>query len=101
MQTLSEEGRGIVEALASRHKVSFEAARAVLFARAAGGGTPAQFNHPDLGGMGQWSQGVMVMIPWGRSPCARLMARWSRRCWCWGPSRWDWRMGCTSTPTPS
>lgn len=62
MQTLTEEGRGIVETLASRHNVSFEAARAVLFALVAGGGTQAQFNHPDLGGMGQWSQGGMVMI---------------------------------------
>jgi Short C-terminal domain len=28
----------------------------------AGGGTQAQFNHPDLGGMGQWSQGGMIMV---------------------------------------
>lgn len=62
MQTLTDEGHGIVEALASRHNVSFEAARAVLFALVAGGGTQAQFNHPDLGGMGQWSQGGMLMI---------------------------------------
>ncbi len=62
MQTLTEKGRAIVETLASRHNVSFEAARAVLFALVAGDGTQAQFNHPDLGGMGQWSQGGMVMI---------------------------------------
>jgi hypothetical protein len=62
MQTLTKEGRATVEMLASRHNVSFEAARAVLFALVAGGGTQAQFNHPDLGGMGQWSQGGMVMI---------------------------------------
>lgn len=62
MQILTDEGRGIVEALANRHNVSFEAARAVLFALVAGGGTQAQFNHPDLGGMGQWSQGGMLMI---------------------------------------
>ncbi|MCF3643074.1 SHOCT domain-containing protein [Rhizobium sp. TRM95111] len=28
----------------------------------AGHGTQAQFNHPDLGGMGQWSQGGMTMV---------------------------------------
>ncbi|MGN7735417.1 hypothetical protein [Sinorhizobium sp. Sb3] len=28
----------------------------------AGQATQAQFNHPDLGGMGQWSQGGMIMV---------------------------------------
>jgi hypothetical protein len=27
-----------------------------------GNGTAAQFNHPDLGGLGQWMQGGMIMI---------------------------------------
>jgi len=27
-----------------------------------GNGRQAQFNHPDLGGMGQWSQGGMIMV---------------------------------------
>ncbi|WP_245498097.1 SHOCT domain-containing protein [Hansschlegelia quercus] len=31
-------------------------------ALAAGGGAMAQFGHPELGGMGQWSQGGMLMI---------------------------------------
>ena len=34
----------------------------LLAALAAGHGTAAQFSHPELGGMGQWSQGGMLMI---------------------------------------
>ncbi|MGA2795255.1 MAG: SHOCT domain-containing protein, partial [Roseiarcus sp.] len=34
----------------------------MLGALAQGNGCQAQFNHPDLGGMGQWSQGGMIMI---------------------------------------
>jgi hypothetical protein len=48
--------------VAKRHGVSVEAARVLLGALAAGGGRQAQFNHPDLGGMGQWSQGGMIMV---------------------------------------
>ena len=62
MQALSEDGRRIVDAIAVRHGVSSEAASALLMALAAGGGRQAQFNHPDLGGMGQWSQGGMIMV---------------------------------------
>ena len=43
--------------LASRHEVSAEAVRMLLDAMVAGAGSQAQFNHPDLGGMGQWSRG--------------------------------------------
>ncbi|ACL56647.1 SHOCT domain-containing protein [Methylobacterium nodulans] len=49
-------------AIASRHGVTVEAARHLLDALAQGGGTAAQFNHPELGGMGQWSAGGMIMI---------------------------------------
>ena len=62
MQGLSEEGRQTVADIAKRHGFSTEAAGEVLSALAAGGGRQAQFNHPDLGGMGQWSQGGMIMI---------------------------------------
>ena len=48
--------------VARRHGVAPEAAWAVLRALAATGGRMAQFDHPDLGGMGQWSQGGMVMV---------------------------------------
>lgn len=62
MQELTPEGRGIVEDLARAHAVSTEAVMVLLQSLAAGGGFQAQFNHPDLGGMGQWSQGGMIMI---------------------------------------
>lgn len=48
--------------LASHHEVSPEAVRMFLEAMVAGGGSQAQFNHPDLGGMGQWSRGGMLMV---------------------------------------
>ena len=62
MQQLTAEGRRIVDDLAQRHGVSPDAVLTLLMALAAGYGTQAQFNHPDLGGMGQWSQGGMIMI---------------------------------------
>jgi hypothetical protein len=62
MQDLTPEGRQVVQDLANRNGVSFDAALTLLLAVAAGGGTQAQFNHPELGGMGQWSQGGMIMI---------------------------------------
>ncbi|MCI0736304.1 MAG: SHOCT domain-containing protein [Beijerinckiaceae bacterium] len=62
MRELSSEGLKIVDDLARRHGVSGEAVAALLRALALGNGTQAQFNHPDLGGMGQWSQGGMIMI---------------------------------------
>ena len=48
--------------VATRHGVSLDAARALLGALVQGSGRQAQFNHPDLGGMGQWSQGGMMMV---------------------------------------
>ena len=38
------------------------AAEALLAALVAGGGSQAQFTIPELGGMGQWSRGGMVMV---------------------------------------
>jgi hypothetical protein len=48
--------------IAQRHGFSADAARAVADALRHGGGRMAQFNHPELGGMGQWSAGGMLMI---------------------------------------
>ena len=62
MQNLAPEGLRIVTEAAKRHGVSPEAAGALLDALAQGHGRQAQFNHPELGGMGQWSQGGMIMI---------------------------------------
>ena len=62
MTELTEAGRQALAEIASRHRVSEEAVSHVLAAVIAGQGTLAQFNHPDLGGMGQWSLGGMTMV---------------------------------------
>lgn len=62
MQELGPEGSRLVDELARRHGVSREAVLVLLDALVAGNGTQAQFNHPDLGGMGQWSRGGMIMV---------------------------------------
>src|ERR1700761_4030709 len=62
MQNLTPEGLRVVAEIAGRHGVSLEATFALLDSLAQGNGAQAQFNHPDLGGMGQWSQGGMVMV---------------------------------------
>lgn len=61
-QGLTPEGERIVGEIASRHGFSSGAAVGVLHALSIGNATQAQFNHPELGGMGQWSQGGMIMI---------------------------------------
>lgn len=61
-QTLSEDGRRLVDDVASRHGFDRAAVSVLLAALAAGGGRQAQFDHPSLGGMGQWSAGGMIMI---------------------------------------
>lgn len=48
--------------LAKQYQVSSAAVEAVIRAVRAGGGGQAQFSHPDLGGMGQWAGGNMIMI---------------------------------------
>ncbi|RYE63570.1 MAG: SHOCT domain-containing protein [Oxalobacteraceae bacterium] len=58
----SEDGRQAISAIASRHGFGVEAAEAMAKALLAGNGRMAQFSHPELGGMGQWSQGGMLMI---------------------------------------
>jgi hypothetical protein len=50
------------EELAQRYGVSNQAVMTLLQAVQAGNGTMAQFNIPELGGMGQWSQGGMTMV---------------------------------------
>jgi Short C-terminal domain len=62
MQNLTPEGLRIVTDAAKRHGVSLDGALVLLGALARGNGRQAQFNHADLGGMGQWSQGGMIMI---------------------------------------
>ncbi len=48
--------------VAERHGVSLDAVRHLVQALERGHGTMAQFDHPDLGGMGQWFSGGMVMV---------------------------------------
>ena len=49
-------------ALARQHGVSEDAVNALHEAVRLGGGRQAQFSHPDLGGMGQWSAGGMTQV---------------------------------------
>jgi hypothetical protein len=50
-----------INELAAKYQVSPGAIEELIRALRAGGGQ-AQFNHPDLGGMGQWGGGNMIMI---------------------------------------
>lgn len=59
---LTEEGLARIAEIASRHGLSSAAVEHMLYAVAAGQGTQAQFNSPELGGMGQWSLGGMTMV---------------------------------------
>ena len=51
-----------IEEIAARHGFSGDAGRAAYAALQAGGFSQAQFSHPELGGMGQWMSGGMMMI---------------------------------------
>jgi hypothetical protein len=62
MPELTPEGLLIADTLAGRYAVSRDAVLTLFEAVANGYCTQAQFSHPDLGGMGQWSQGGMIMI---------------------------------------
>ncbi|WFS00857.1 SHOCT domain-containing protein [Rhizobium tumorigenes] len=59
---LTEEGNRALTDIAGRHGISRGASEHLLAAVVSGGGYQAQFNHPELGGMGQWSAGGMTMI---------------------------------------
>lgn len=50
------------EDLARKHGVSMAAIEVLQDALRRGGGRQAQFSHPDLGGMGQWSAGGMTQV---------------------------------------
>ncbi|HEY5741101.1 MAG TPA: hypothetical protein VIS99_01060 [Terrimicrobiaceae bacterium] len=59
---LTPRGDQAIQDLAQRYGVSVDAVRTLLFAVSAGGGTLAQFSHPELGGSGQWMSGGMTMV---------------------------------------
>ena len=62
MRQLTADGRRIIDEVAQRHGVSGDAVLSLLDSLIAGGGSMAQFSHPELGGMGQWSRGGMTMV---------------------------------------
>jgi len=51
-----------IDQLAAKHAVSAAAVANLADAIERGGGSLAQFNHPELGGTGQWMRGGMLMI---------------------------------------
>jgi hypothetical protein len=61
-QQLTPAGQQAVQNLAQRYGVSVDAVTTLLNAVNAGGGTMAQFYHPELGGGGQWMRGGMTMV---------------------------------------
>lgn len=70
---LTKAGERLVAEVSARHDMSSDAAGALLQAIIAGNGRQAQFSHPELGGMVQWSSGGMLMI--GDMFNGRLKAR--------------------------
>jgi hypothetical protein len=59
---LTDQGRQKIDELAQRYAVSTGAVMAMLQAVVNGHGSMAQFNHPELGGSGQWMRGGMTMV---------------------------------------
>jgi len=62
MQPLTQEGQEQLRSIAQRYGVSIDAAQSLLESLSRGSGSMAQFNHPELGGSGQWMRGGMIMI---------------------------------------
>jgi hypothetical protein len=62
MIKLTPEGEKLIADIANRHQASVDAVKAMLEALLRGGGTMAQFNHPEFGGSGQWLSGGMTMV---------------------------------------
>lgn len=62
MSPLTEQGQRLVADIAQRYNLSTDAVLHMLIAVNNGNGTQAQFNLPELGGMGQWSIGGMTMV---------------------------------------
>src|SRR3954463_10204808 len=62
MRNLTSEGQAKIAEIAQRHGVSTDGVLTMLDALQRGGGTMAQFSHPDFGGSGQWMRGGMTMV---------------------------------------
>lgn len=59
---LTHQGEKELSRIAQKYGFSEGAVLTLWQSIVAGGGTMAQFNHPELGGMGQWMKGGMTMI---------------------------------------
>src|SRR3954467_12722007 len=62
MRNLTSEGQAKIAEIAQRHGASTDGVLTMLDALQRGGGTMAQFSHPDFGGSGQWMRGGMTMV---------------------------------------
>lgn len=62
MLNLTPQGQAIIDGLVKRYGVSEDAVMTLLQALSKGNGTMAQFDHPELGGAGQWLKGGMTMV---------------------------------------
>lgn len=62
MRNLTDQASKKINDLAQRYEVSNEAVIALLEALERGKVSMAQFDHPELGGQGQWMQGGMTML---------------------------------------
>jgi hypothetical protein len=60
--TIPADERAAVTTLARKYHLSEGAVAHLLDAMRRGNGSAAQFNHPELGGLGQWMAGGMLMI---------------------------------------
>jgi Short C-terminal domain len=62
LQQLTDQGRQRIDELAHRYSVSTDAVMTLLRTLVNNNGNMAQFNHPELGGGGQWMRGGMTMV---------------------------------------
>jgi len=62
MNILTQQGNQLIHQLAEKYQLSTDTVKAMLLAVREGNGNMAQFNIPELGGMGQWMQGGMTMV---------------------------------------
>lgn len=62
MSALSDHGLSVQSRLSQAYGLSPDAVQAMMDAVSRGGGAQAQFNIPELGGMGQWQAGGMTMV---------------------------------------
>ena len=62
MSPLTDHGAAVQSRLSQNYGLSLDAVQSMMDAVSRGGGSQAQFNIPELGGMGQWQSGGMTMV---------------------------------------